>query len=277
MIDTVLIRLTLFNMCIIIMLKAIGAVQKKIQILMQYNAEFTDEELHSKSMTDQEERSTEGLFVSNSEILDLESEITVIVLRLQIENEEIAGRWRFVCRSLQDCADVLITNGKFSLAACYLRAGLEGTMVSPDSILTRCVTPQASGTVGSWGQIRVASLRKLLLCYRALEDDQKFVQVSLLLLDPNLKEYISLDARKQLQHNIVSVQMKNQIKPDTSHHFKLDVLLSVPKNITDIEGEHSKYPMMSLISSSKHIHDETFTVSFSITFVNMLNVASDSS
>jgi hypothetical protein len=247
-------------------LQTITAFQKKIQTLMQYHSEFTEEELHSKFEQRHESRTTGGLFVSNAEIFELEADISVIMLRLQIENEEIANRWRFACHSLLECADILMSNGKFWLARMYLRAALDGTIVSPDSVLSRSITPQPAGSLVAWGYLRVSVLRKLLLCHRVLGDGRNFVLVSLSLLDPALKRFISADNRMSLQNNVVMVvDVKNQIMTDIQYHFKLQVQLTAgttAASLPNVRGDHAPICVpMSTTAHSKSIRDEMFYVS----------------
>lgn len=245
--------------------QTIRAVQKKIQVLMQYHAEFTADELHANKKLNPEfcSKMTDGLFVSNSEILDLETEISVIILRLQIECQEISGRWRFACYSLSECADILMTNGQFALAKLYLQAGVDGSTFSPNSVLTRCIAPQTSGAMAQWGQIKVSTLRKLLVCYRALNDTQNFVLVSLMLLDPRLVRFLSLGDRKLLQQSVTSVQLKNEIVTDINCYFEVQVQLEDSKTSLAAAGAHSQCPKLLPSVNSKHIHDETFNVSIS--------------
>lgn len=248
------------------LLQTIPAFQKKIQTLMQYQSEFTQEELHSKSKLQQAQaensssRSTGGLFVSNVEISELEADISVIMLRLLIENEEIFSRWRFACHSILESADILITNGNFHLAKIYLRAALDGTVVSPDSVLSRSLTLQVMGTMTLWGQLRVCTLRKLLLCHRALKDGYNFILVSLSLLDPALQNFISGEFRQHLQHNVMEVVVKSPLVTDVQYHFQLHVQLKPPPE--DMEGGHKLCPTMTMTKNTKkYIRDEIFDVS----------------
>ena len=239
---------------------------------MQYHSEFTQEELHSKSklLSENKEPSrgaSGGLFVSNKEILDLEADVSVILLRLLIENEEICCRWRFACHSMLECADILLTNGNFLLAKTYLRAALDGVIVSPDAAMTRNLTPQLTGTLTLWGQLRVWTLRKLLLCYRALDDGHNFLAVSLSLLDPALHSFVSLDCRKSLQSNVMMVKAQTPIVTDIQYHFKLQVQLTTPSP-DNIEGNHALCPPMIMTkNATKHIHDESYRVSNSFIFL----------
>ena len=225
---------------------------------MQYRSEFTEEELRANSLQNSKARSN-GLFVSNSEIMELETDISVIMLRLLIENEELANRWRFACNSLLDCADILMSNGSMSLAKTYLYSAVDGTLVSPETVLTRSLNPQPS--LKQWNQLRMWTLKKLLLCHRAIDDGANFVLVCLSLLDPSLKELMSLEDQKCLQRNVMSVSIRNRIVTEMKHHFdaQIDFESGELESLKSKPG-HSTYLAVNITTSKKSIHDESFNV-----------------
>lgn len=135
----------------------------------------------------------------------LEADAAITLTRLLAEHEEIGGRWRFASRAKVECADILITQGRFSLARVYLRSALDNTPLVP-LLVTSLVKPpikSATNPFVLWGHLRVWALRKCLLCARALGDLRDYLSLCLSLLESACVVFVSEEFREVLHRDLV--------------------------------------------------------------------------
>jgi hypothetical protein len=258
-----------------------------------------------------------------NEFAELSADLTVIINRLIAEHEEIAGRWRFASKAKVEAADVLISRGKFLLAETYLNSAISNTplvssILTPLILLPSSVTSSIlSSTTGSavpsnplhpislissqsgggdiscgfWGQLRIWTLRKKLICARCLQNKSDYLLTTLSLLEPHLSQYLSSSDLLILQNDM----MRNSVSQLTStgvllspsspssspsrgtgvgiggetlapprlvtvssdHHFSFTIMMNTPHHLRHQEPQ---YPCMTVTNTTKHLYDEHFHV-----------------
>jgi hypothetical protein len=110
-----------------------------------------------------------------------------------------------------------MTRGQFSLARVYLRSALENAALVPLLVTSLVQLPaQTADAFYLWGQLRVWTLRKCLLCARALEDRLDYMSLCLSLLEPVSAQgdtSISAEFRSAIQKDVVTLAVQFASNP----------------------------------------------------------------
>ena len=188
-----------------------------------------------------------------------------------------------------------MSRGRFSLARAYLRSALENTPLVP-ALVTSLVQLPAGDAAMLWGNLRVWTLRKSLVCARAVGDTFDYVSLCLSLLEPGCAHHISLELRRELQRDLKvlassispylsgtdadadrsgsplgvgsysypnksssSLFSRNEIVVDAGKHFKTTLHVNHQPGVQADEAI-TAFPVMTVSNATKLIHDESYKV-----------------